>query len=209
MQKTIAFVALLLVCSMGYATSLVRMVNQYKEKQGAVYYVLNRDYHFNDASEGVDIAPMTQQLVSGVLAAMGIEEVVALRLDSCAEDVKEHFTDHVYDAVPDDYTLVSDKDMRRTYVSNTDSAYAYIMVVDEERPGLILSYVTNSFVRAIMNDEGTGIDKDKLERYMNRLLEGLEEVLQESGERIKKGLQRLEKYIKEHVDEWEDNSLEA
>lgn len=199
-------VALLLVCTTGYAHSLVRLVNQYKEKQGAVYYVFNRDRHFNDASEGVEVAPRTQQLVSGAMAIMGIEEVVALRLDSCKEHVKMRFVERVHDAVPDNYTLCSDKDSRCIYMSNTDSEYAYVLVVNEVRPGLTLSYVTNNFVRAIMNDEGTGIDVDKLERYMERCADGLEEALHNSGERIREGLRHLEKRIQERTQEWEQRA---
>lgn len=69
-RKTIALACLLLACSMGYADSLERFVNRYKEKEGAVCRVFNKDRHFNDVPEE-DVSPEAQRLVSGMLAVMG------------------------------------------------------------------------------------------------------------------------------------------
>ena len=79
--------ALLLMSTMGYADSLERFINKYKEKEGAVYMVFNKDWHFNDASEGMEVSMGAQRFVSGTLALMGVEEMVSLRLDSCTEAV--------------------------------------------------------------------------------------------------------------------------
>ena len=64
-RKTIALACLLLACSMGYADSLERFVNRYKEKEGAVCRVFNKDRHFNDVPEE-DVSPEAQRLVSHV-----------------------------------------------------------------------------------------------------------------------------------------------
>ena len=203
MKKIEALMVFLLVCTMGYANSLERFINKYKEKEGAAYMVFNKDWHFNDASDGRSASMGAQRFVSGTLALMGIEEMMSLRLDSCSASVRERFADNVYDAVPADYTLISEKNDRCIYMSNSDEEYAYMLVVNSESPGLTLLYVTNAFARAIMNDEGTGIDIDKFERYLERIFNGLEESLQGTGERFMEGLKRLEKRIQERADEWE------
>lgn len=203
MRKVISVMALLLMSTMGYADSLERFINKYKEKEGAVYMVFNKDWHFNDASEGMEVSMGAQRFVSGTLALMGVEEMVSLRLDSCTEAVRGRFSDRVYDAVPEDYALVSENSSRHVYMSNSDEEYAYMLIVNNERPSLALFYVTSAFARAIMNDEGTGIDMEKFERYMERIFRGLEESLQGTGERVRDGLERLEKRIRERADEWE------
>lgn len=203
MKKILTLLAVLLTCTMGYANSLERFINKYKEKEGAIYMVFNKDWHFNDVSDGMEVSMGAQRFVSGTLALMGVEEMVALRLDSCSEAVRERFADRIYDAVPEDYTLISEKNGRCIYMSNSDEEYAYMLVVNNENPGLTLLYVTNAFARAIMNDEGTGIDTDKFERYLERIFNGLEESLQGTGERVREGLKHLEKRIQERAKEWE------
>lgn len=203
MKKIIIATALLLIGTIGYANSLERFINKYKEKEGAAYIVFNRDYHFNDASEKIGISMAVQQLVSCTFAMMGIEEMVALKLDSCTEYVRSRFVDRVYDAIPKDYTLLSEEDGRSIYMSNSDEEFAYMLIVNENSPGLTLSYVTNTFVRAIMNEEGDAIDQERFEQYVERRIMRLEEAIQLSGERLMEGIKHLEKRIQERVEEWE------
>ena len=208
MKKFSVIIALLCICSISYAQSLERFINKYKEANGASYIVLNKDYHFNDISEGMGISKTTQQVISGTLRVAGIEEMVVLRLDSCAESVRKMFVEHVGDAIPAEYTLLSEKGARSVYMSNSDADYAYMLIVNAEAPGLTLLYVTNAFVRAVMNEEGTGIDLDKFERYVEHTLEALEESLQNSGEQLREGLKRWEKRIQKRIEEWENATLE-
>ena len=209
MKKLLVIIALLCICPISYAQSLERFINKYKEASGASYIVLNKDHHFNDVSEGMGIPKETQQVISGTLRVAGIEEMVALRLDSCAESVRKMFVEHVGDAIPTEYTLLSEKGVRSVHMSNSDTEYAYMLIVNAEAPGLTLLYVTNAFVRAVMNEEGTGIDLDKFEQYVERTLESLEESLQSSGEQLREGLKRWEKRIRKRIEEWENATLEV
>ena len=209
MKKYLIVIALLCACSISYAHSLERFINKYKEKSGASYIVLNKDFHFNDASDGVSMPKATQQFVSGALRVVGIEEMVALRLDSCEEAVRKQFVERVCEVVPEGYTLLSEKHKRSIYMSNSDAEYAYILIVNGHTPGLTHLYVTNTFVRAVMNEEGTGIDVDKFERYVERILKTLEEALQGSGVRLKEGLKRWEERIQKRVEEWESVPAEV
>ena len=201
-KKILTLLVVLFTYTVGYADSLERFINRYKEKDGAVYYVFNKDRHFNDTSEGMSVSMGTQRIVSGAMALMGVEEMVSLRLDSCTENVRERFTNRIYDAIPNDYSLLAEKNRRHVYMSNSEEEYAYILVVNNERPGLTLFYVTSAFVRAVMNDEGDGVDMDKFERYVEQRLERLEESLQGSGERVRKGLERFGKHLQERMEEW-------
>ena len=209
MKKFLVIIALLCICSISNAQSLERFINKYKEVSGASYIVLNKDYHFNDVSEGMGISKANQQIISGTLRVAGIEEMVALRLDSCAESVRRLFVEHVGDAIPVEYTLLSEKSERSVHMSNSDADYAYMLVVNTEAPGLTLLYVTNAFVRAVMNEEGTGIDLDKFERYVEHMLEALEGSLHGSGEQLKEGFRRWEKRIRKRIEEWENATLEV
>lgn len=209
MKKCIALIILLLSCSLNYANSLERFINKYKEKKGAVYYVLNRDYRFNDVPEDCNLSSATRQIVSGALAMTGVEEMVILRLDSCKKSVRERFIDRVYDAIPNDYTLLAENNRLRVYLNNSDKDYAYMLVVNDEVPSLTLSYVTNAFVRAIMNDKGDAIDMNKFERYMEMRIDGLEDALRGFGERLKIGVERLEKQIQEGVKDWSERNGDA
>ena len=163
MKKIAALISLLCVCSLASADSLERLVNQYKEKDGAVCRVLNRDYHFNDIS-GEDMSIDAQRLVGCMMALMGVEEWTTLKLERCKESIRERFVDKVIDAVPDDYALLIERGYCSVYVNNAEEEYAYLVVADCDilEPSLTRLYVTNAFMRAIMNDEGTGIDEENL-----------------------------------------------
>lgn len=207
MKKRLLLIVLCWVCSMGYATSLERFINKYKEKEGAVYYLFNRNRNFNDNSEGIVVPLMTQKVVSTTLSVMGIEELLRLRLDSCSGRVRETFVDGVYDAIPMDYSLLSAKGKQSVYMHNADEDYAYILIVNSDSPSLTLAYVTNTVVRAIMNDEGDAIDMDKFESYLQQRLEKLENLLQHSGERVRDGVKRLEEWTREWSEEMEKSDL--
>ena len=196
MKKIITLVALLFVCSLGYANSLQRFINTYKEKDGARCKVYNRDSHFNDVPDDA-FSPFSLKLRSGTLKVLGIEEMVILQLDSCREAVRERFVDDVYDVVPLDYSLLTEKSGHQIYMSNSDEEYAYVLIVNSKKPGLTLMYVVNSFVRALVNDEGDGIDSEKFGRYLEQGAEKLGESMLEAGEKIKGGLQRLQERAKE------------
>lgn len=200
MKKVITFVALLLVCSLGYADSLERLINTYKEKDGVRCKVFNRDSNFNDVPDDA-FSPLFMKLRSGTLKVVGIEEMVILQLDSCRESVCRQFVDDVFEAIPADYSLLSDKNHYRIYMSNSDKDYAYMLIVNGRLPGLTLMYVTNGFVRALVNDEGNGVDSEKLRRYLEQRAERFGESMLEVGEKLKSGLQRLQERAKEWSEE--------
>ena len=204
MKKTFVLTCLLLACSLTYADSLERFVNRYKEKEGAECRVLNRDYHFNDVPDGT-MSVEAQRLVSGTMALMGVEEWMTLKLDQCRESVRERFVERVADAVPSDYTLLKENGCCSVYVNNAEEDYAYLVVVDGDvaAPSLTRLYVTNAFVRAVMNEEGTGIDEEKFTRYLEGLAEGLEKLMRELGGTLEEGLKRLEKRLQERAKELE------
>ena len=204
MKKIAALISLLCVCSLASADSLERLVNQYKEKDGAVCRVLNRDYHFNDIS-GEDMSMDAQRLVGGMMALMGVEEWTTLKLERCKESTRERFVDKVIDAVPDDYALLIERGYCSVYVNNAEEEYAYLVVADCDilEPSLTRLYVTNAFMRAIMNDEGTGIDEEKFSRYLEGLAEGMEKLLRGLGGSLEKGTKRLEKWLQERTEELE------
>ena len=204
MKKIAALISLLCVCSLASADSLERLVNQYKEKDGAVCRVLNRDYHFNDIS-GEDMSMDAQRLVGGMMALMGVEEWTTLNLERCKESIRERFVDKVIDAVPDDYALLIERGHCSVYVNNAEEEYAYLVVADCDilEPSLTRLYVTNAFMRSIMNDEGTGIDEEKFSRYLEGLTEGMEKSLRGLGGSLEKGTKRLEKWLQERTEELE------
>lgn len=199
-KKFFTLTSLLLVCSLSYADSLDRFMNRYKEKEGTVCRVLHRDYHFNDVSEE-EMSPEAQRLVSGAMALMGVEEWMTLKLDECKESTRERFSERVLDAIPNDYALLKEKGYRYVYVNNAEEEYAYLVIVecDVAAPSLTRLYVTNAFMRAIMNDEGTGIDEEKFSRYLEGLADGLEQSLRGLGESLEGGLKRLEKRLQERA----------
>lgn len=195
--------ALLLICSLGHADTLQRFLNAYKNKDGARYKVLNRDCHFNDVPDG-SISPFSMKLSSGTLKVMGIEEILILQLDSCRESVRKRFVKNVYDAIPTDYSLLTDKNSYRIYMSNSDEEYAYVLIVNNKMPGLTLMYVTNGFIRALVNDTGDGVDLDELMDYFEQGAQKLGESMIGVGEKVKEGFQRL----KERTKEWDEEQEE-
>ena len=66
-----------------------------------------------------------------------------------------------------------------------------------EKPRLTRMYVSNAFLRAVMNDEGTEVDGKKLERYLEGRADKLEESAKEGIRAIENGLRRLEKRVEE------------
>ena len=78
------------------------------------------------------------------------------------------------------------------------------MNCDEAAPSLTRLYVTNAFMRAVMNDEGTGIDEEKFTRYLEGVVEGLEESMRGLGKSIEGGVRRLEKRLEEWARDMED-----
>lgn len=200
MKKVITFIALLLVCTLGYADSLQRLINTYKEKDGVRCKVFNRDSNFNDVPDDA-FSPLSMKLRSGTLKVMGVEEMVVLQLDSCSESSCRQFVEDVFDAIPTDYSLLSDKNHYRIYMSNSDEEYAYMLIVNGRLPGLTLMYVTNGFIRALVNDEGNGVDSEKLGRYLEQRAEQFGETMHGVGEKVKLGLQRLQERAKEWSEE--------
>ena len=202
MKKSIFLIILLFISSVGHADSLQRFINRYSDVDGAQYKVFNRDSHFNDVPAN-SFSPFSLKMRSGSLKVMGIEEMVILQLEQCRESVQERFVENVTDAIPDEYSLVAENIRYQIYLSNQDEDYAYMLIVNHKLPGLTLMYVTNGFVRAILNDEGDGFDPDKLERYLEQGAERLGESMINFGEKIKEGMLRLQESTKERVEEAE------
>ena len=83
------------------------------------------------------------------------------------------------------------------------------MNCDEAAPSLTRLYVTNAFMRAVMNDEGTGIDEEKFTRYLEGVVEGLEESMRGLGKSIEGGVRRLEKRLEEWHGTWRIGTTEC
>lgn len=206
MKKTISLILLLLVCSWASADSLERFVDRYKDKKGVVYKVINTNSNLDDLVEsGLAKGRKRASLMRGSLVMMGVEEIVILNLDSCRSAVRSRFFANVMEAIPESYTVLTEKGDRIVYVNNYDEDFAYILIVNNnvEKPRLTRLYVTNNFLRAVMNDEGTAVDGDKFERYLEERADRLEESAKGLGRSIEEGLRRLERRF---TDRSKDNS---
>lgn len=206
MKKTISLILLLLVCSWASADSLERFVDRYKDKKGVVYKVINTNSNLDDLIEsGLAKGRKRASLMRGSLVMMGVEEIVILNLDSCRSAVRSRFFANVMEAIPESYTVLTEKGDRIVYVNNYDEDFAYILIVNNnvEKPRLTRLYVTNNFLRAVMNDEGTAVDGDKFERYLEERADRLEESAKGLGRSIEEGLRRLERRFSERS---KDNS---
>lgn len=201
MKKTITLIASLLFCTLGQAYSLQRLINSYREIEGVNCMVFHRDSHFNDVPD-YTFTPFSLRMRSGTLNVMGIEEMIILQLDSCEESVRERFIDEVSYAIPEDYSLVSEKSPYHIYMSNWDEEYAYMLVINHKHPGLTLMYVTNGFVRAMLNDAGDGLDPDKLGKHLEQGAEKFSESVVTVAEKLRKGFIRLQK----RAEEWSKES---
>lgn len=206
MKKTISLILLLLVCSWASADSLERFVDRYKDKKGVVYKVINTNSNLDDLIEsGLAKGRKRASLMRGSLVMMGVEEIVILNLDSCRSAVRSRFFANVMEAIPESYTVLTEKGDRIVYVNNYDEDFAYVLIVNNnvEKPRLTRLYVTNNFLRAVMNDEGTAVDGDKFERYLEERADRLEESAKGLGRSIEEGLRRLERRFSERS---KDNS---
>lgn len=200
MKKTITLVLLLMVCSWASADSLERFVDRYKDKAGAVYKVINANSNLNDMVEsGLVKGRKRASLLRGTLVMMGVEEVMILNLDSCRSAVRGRFFSHVLEAIPESYTVLTEKGDRIVYVNNYDEDFAYVLIVNNDvaKPRLTRLNVTNTFLRSVMNDEGTAVDNDKFERYLEDRADKLEESAKGLGRSIEEGMRKLEERISE------------
>lgn len=207
MKKTVLLLSLMLACSIGYADSLDRFINKYKDKRGAEYKVVNVNSDLDAmVADGIAKGNKRAAIIRGSLVMMGIREVVTLRLDSCKQSVRAKFFTEVLEVVPDTYSLLTEKGNSLVYMDNSDAEYAYLLIVNNsvDKPRLRRLYVTNAFVRAIMNDSGDGIDKEKFERYLERQADVLEETARETGKSIEEGVKRLERHMQERIEKWEE-----
>lgn len=207
MKKTFLLLSLMLACSIGYADSLDRFINKYKDKRGAEYKVVNVNSDLDAmVADGIAKGNKRAAIIRGSLVMMGIREVVTLRLDSCKQSVRAKFFTEVLEVVPDTYSLLTEKGNSLVYMDNSDAEYAYLLIVNNsvDKPRLRRLYVTNAFVRAIMNDNGDGIDKEKFERYLERQADVLEETARETGKSIEEGVKRLERHMQERIEKWEE-----
>ena len=209
MKKIVLLLSLLLACSVGYADSLDRFINRYKDKRGAEYKVVNVNSDLDAmVADGIARGNKRAAIIRGSLVMMGIREVVTLRLDSCRQSGRTRVFTEVLDVVPDSYSLLAEKGNSLVYMDNSDAEYAYLLIVSNsvDKPRLRRLYVTNAFVRAIMNDSGDGIDKEKFERYLERQANVLGEAAKETGRSIEEGVKRLEKHWQERMDKWEEGA---
>lgn len=209
MKKTVLLLSLMLAYSIGYADSLDRFINKYKDKRGAEYKVVNVNSDLDAmVADGIARGNKRAAIIRGSLVMMGIREVVTLRLDSCKQSVRAKFFTEVLEVVPDSYSLLTEKGNSLVYMDNSDAEYAYLLIVNNsvDKPRLRRLYVTNAFVRAIMNDNGDGIDKEKFERYLERQADVLEETARETGKSIEEGVKRLERHMQERIEKWEESA---
>lgn len=206
MKRNVLLLGLLLVCSMSYADSLDRFINKYKDKRGAEYKVVNVNSNLDAmVADGIAKGNKRAAIIRGTLVVMGIREVVTLRLDSCKQSVRVKFFTHVLDVIPDSYSLLAEKGNSLVYMDNSDTESAFLLIVNNsvDKPRLRKLNVTNAFVRAIMSDNGDGIDKEKFERYLERQADVLEETARETGKSIEDGVKNLEKHLQERIDKLE------
>ena len=209
MKKVVLLLSLSIVCSMGYADSLDRFIGKYKDKRGAEYRVVNVNSDLDAmVADGIAKGHKRAAMIRGGLVMMGIREVVTLRLDSCKQSVRTRFFADVLDVIPENYSLLMEKGNSLVYMDNSDEEYAYLLIINNsvEKPRLRQLYVTNVFVRAIMNDEGTAIDKDKFGRFLERQAEVLGEAARETGRSIGEGAKNLERRLQERMQQWEEDS---
>lgn len=165
-----------------------------------MYKVINANSKLDDLVEsGLAKGRKRASLLRGTLVMMGVEEVVILKLDSCRSAVRGRFFANVLEAIPESYTALAEKGDHIVYVNNYDEDYAYVLIVNNsvEKPRLTRLYVTNNFLRAIMNDEGTAVDNDKFERYLEDRADKLEESAKGLGRSLEEGMRRLEERITE------------
>lgn len=209
MKKAVLLLCLSIVCSMSYADSLDRFIGKYKDKRGAEYRVVNVNSDLDAmVADGIVKGHKRAAMIRGGLVMMGIREVVTLRLDSCKQSVRTRFFADVLDVIPENYSLLMEKGNSLVYMDNSDEEYAYLLIINNsvEKPRLKQLYVTNVFVRAIMNDEGTAIDKDKFGRFLERQAEVLGEAARETGRSIGEGAKNLERHLQERIQQWEEDS---
>ena len=209
MKKAVLLLCLSIVCSMSYADSLDRFISKYKDKRGAEYRVVNVNSDLDAmVADGIAKGHKRAAMIRGGLVMMGNREVVTLRLDSCKQSVRTRFFADVLDVIPENYSLLMEKGNSLVYMDNSDEEYAYLLIINNsvEKPRLKQLYVTNVFVRAIMNDEGTAIDKDKFGRFLERQAEVLGEAARETGRSIGEGAKNLERHLQERIQQWEEDS---
>ena len=200
MKKMVTLIALLLVCTWAKADSMDRFINRYKEKDGAEYRVINVNSTLDELMEnGAVKGRKRASLLRGTLVMMGIEEIETLNLDLCKSSVRSRFFANVLDEIPEGYSVLTETGDRIVYVNNMEEDFAFVIIVNNnvEKPRLTRMYVSNAFMRAVMNDEGTEVDGQKLERYLEGRADKLEESAKEGIRAIENGLRRLEKRIEE------------
>ena len=200
MKKMVTLISLLLVCTWAKADSMDRFINRYKEKDGAEYRVINVNSTLDELMEnGAVKGRKRASLLRGTLVMMGIEEIETLNLDLCKSSVRSRFFANVLDEIPEGYSILTETGDRIVYVNNMEEDFAFVIIVNNnvEKPRLTRMYVSNAFMRAVMNDEGTEVDGQKLERYLEGRADKLEESAKEGIRAIENGLRRLEKRIEE------------
>ena len=200
MKKMVTLIALLLVCTWAKADSMDRFINRYKEKDGAEYRVINVNSTLDELMEnGAVKGRKRASLLRGTLVMMGVEEIETLNLDLCKSSVRSRFFANVLDEIPEGYSILTETGDRIVYVNNMEEDFAFVIIVNNnvEKPRLTRMYVSNAFMRAVMNDEGTEVDGQKLERYLEGRADKLEESAKEGIRAIENGLRRLEKRIEE------------
>ena len=196
----VTLIALLLVCTWAKADSMDRFINRYKEKDGAEYRVINVNSTLDELmGTGAVKGRKRASLLRGTLVMMGIEEIETLNLDLCKSSVRSRFFANVLDEIPEGYSILTETGDRIVYVNNMEEDFAFVIIVNNnvEKPRLTRMYVSNAFMRAVMNDEGTEVDGQKLERYLEGRADKLEESAKEGIRAIENGLRRLEKRIEE------------
>lgn len=200
MRKLTTLLVFLFVCAWAKADSMDRFINRYKEKDGAEYRVINVNSTLDELMEnGAVKGRKRASLLRGTLVMMGIEEIETLNLDLCKSSVRSRFFANVLDEIPEGYSILTETGDRIVYVNNMEEDFAFVIIVNNnvEKPRLTRMYVSNAFMRAVMNDEGTEVDGQKLERYLEGRADKLEESAKEGIRAIENGLRRLEKRIEE------------
>ena len=125
MRKLTTLLVFLFVCAWAKADSMDRLINRYKQKDGAEYRVVNVNSTLTELVEsGVAKGRKRASLIRGTLVMMGIEEVETLNLDLCKSSVRGRFFANVLDEIPEGYSVLTETGDRIVYINNMEEDFA-------------------------------------------------------------------------------------
>lgn len=182
MKKFYVLIALLLVCSLGYANSLDRFIDKYKEKNGAKYVVINEDTNLDELVDGDGFVfslqgrkGLLRQLGSQLLNGLGVEEIELLDLEGCKKGVRKRFCKRSLKVIPEGYELLAESRMGDVYLCMTGEGDAQLLIVSREEgmPRLTLVEMTPGLVEKVIGAGSNGVSylESAFEKYLRPILQ--------------------------------------